>query len=88
MQTQHDVVIPDPCCTAGFSSSSCHRAGLVAQVEAGRKREGMAKWSRPFGLDEDYVEATKRELGEVPSSERWEGLCCFYPVVLGGFFVL
>lgn len=46
----------------------------------------MAKYSRPFRLDEDFMEANKREAGEVPSSERQEGLCCFYPVVLGGFF--
>lgn len=41
MQTQCDFVIPDSCTAAGFSSSSYRRAGLVVEVEAGRKKEGM-----------------------------------------------
>lgn len=43
MQNQRDFVIPDPGTTAGFSSSSYHRVGLLVEVEAGRKKEGVTK---------------------------------------------
>lgn len=47
----------------------------------------MAKYSRPFRLDEDFMEANKREAGEVPSSER-RGCAAFIQWCWEAFFTL